>query len=195
MPAPSMPNLNVESSVFGTRISWNIMAQTAVLPPSATSTVPSGKDLLADVRDVRRIHRHRHVGELLVELRAFAADGLAILRDLAAARIEIRARAAAFRVPVASAARNSFASASTARVAGLLAPRMWPSMSTWIIFCSDGCRQYGALPHQSVSPSREPTHQHDVGIVAHLVVELDVAPSASRAPTSRAARRDRPSSS
>ena len=42
-PAPSMPNLNVERIVFGTRISWNIMAHTAVLPPSATSTEPSGK--------------------------------------------------------------------------------------------------------------------------------------------------------
>ncbi len=29
-------------------------------------------------------------------------------------------------------------------------------MSTWMVFCSEGWRQYGGLPHQSVSPTRVP---------------------------------------
>jgi hypothetical protein len=55
-----------------------------------------GEHLLAHVRDVRRIHRHREVLQLLVQLRALGADRLVVFRDLAPARIEVHARRAAF---------------------------------------------------------------------------------------------------
>src|SRR5688572_7566951 len=94
--------------------------------------------LLAGARDVCRVHRHLEIPEFLVELHPLGRDRAPVLLDgattlVAVARVALRRSA--------SASRNSRISDCTASATGRLAPRIAPSMSTWIVACSAAGRQ------------------------------------------------------
>ena len=101
--------------------------------------------------------------ELPVELGALVCDGLAVLRDLAAARVEVHASGSRGELvgqrgeeQLRVARAPQFPQACSRRARGR---RYRPGSSS----ARTGAASTAALPHQSVSPRREPTHQHQVG--------------------------------
>jgi hypothetical protein len=105
-----------------------------------------GEEFAADGADVGRMHRHRHVGERLVPAGAVFLHGLGVAGDAGAAGIEPDLGLARLEFRRQSSSRKRLASATTPRSAGLLRPMMSASMSTCMVFCSEGGASRAACP-------------------------------------------------
>jgi len=131
-----------------------------------------GEHALAHVRDVRGIHRHLEVLQLLVELRALGADRLAVLREAPPARVQVGTPATPFdRV------------GERGQEQSRIGERGDGGRSTRAEHVAVDVDLHHALLRRTTPVGRlappvglaEPGahHQRNVGVVAHLVVELD----------------------
>src|SRR5680860_1405584 len=128
----------------------------AVFPPSTTSTVSSPNTWSQVGATSAGCTKSTCLPRLSSSLArasplAFAKAATAFLRP---SREPISSRRPSSSTNKVS--RNRLMSASTATSTGRFSPSMESSQSTWMTFCSSGDRQYGCLPHQSVSPKRVP---------------------------------------
>ncbi len=171
-PAPSMPKCGVASIVFGT-----LICVEEVRPHRRVAAVCDDdgvfiEHLLADHGHMAGDHRCGGVLELLEVLGGVL---VAALDETPRPGLDVSAgprwrRSPGACRPVAGTRRRRRRWRDRRACYG-----RWlaSSMSTWMTFWLAGSRQLGCLPHQSVSPSREPSTRTTSAALPHLVGRLD----------------------